>query len=51
MAQKFGNNRWVQEGFLDNRRQGTVVGRMTFAVLGAVDFYLVGDVGEKSPGR
>lgn len=43
MAQKFGNNRWMQEGFLDNRRPGTVVGRMTFAVLGAVDFYLVGD--------
>lgn len=43
MAQKFGNSRWVQEGFLDNRQDGTVVGRITFAVLGPVDFYLVGN--------
>ncbi|WHZ22707.1 MAG: hypothetical protein OJF47_001819 [Nitrospira sp.] len=43
MAQKFGNGRWVQGGFLDNRQEGTVVGRMTFAVLGTVDFYLAGD--------
>ena len=43
MAQKFGNSRWVQEGFLDNRQDGTVVGRVTFAVLGPVDFYLVGN--------
>ena len=39
MAQKFGNSRWVQEGFLDNREDGTVVGRITFAVLGPVEFY------------
>ncbi len=43
MAQKFGNGRWVQEGFLDNRQDGTVIGRMTFAVLGPVDFFLAGN--------
>ena len=43
MAQKFGNFRWVKEGFLDNRVEGSVVGRITFAVLGPVDLYLRGD--------
>lgn len=43
MAQKFGNFRWVKEGFLDNRQAGCVVGRITFAVLGPVDVYLKGD--------
>jgi hypothetical protein len=43
MAQKFGNSRWVREGFLDNRTKGTVVGRIFFAAVGAVDFYLHGD--------
>jgi hypothetical protein len=43
MAQKFGNSRWVREGFLDTRQDGTVVGRMTFAVLGPVEFYLAGN--------
>ncbi|MEP6887549.1 MAG: hypothetical protein ABI945_04420 [Nitrospirales bacterium] len=43
MAQKFGNSRWVKEGFLDNRVSGTVVGRITFAVLGPVDVCLKGD--------
>lgn len=43
MAQKFGNSRWVHEGFLDNRVEGHVVGRITFAVLGSVDIYLKGD--------
>jgi hypothetical protein len=43
MAQKFGNSRWVKEGFLDNRVPGHVVGRMTFASLGVVDVYLKGD--------
>ena len=43
MAQKFANGRWVQEGFLDNREQGTVVGRIVFAAIGPVDFYLKGD--------
>jgi len=43
MAQKFGNYRWVKEGFLDNRIAGCVVGRITFAVLGPVDLYLKGD--------
>lgn len=43
MAQKFGNSRWVQEGFLDNRQEGTVIGRITFAVLGSVEVYLAGN--------
>src|SRR3990167_11393151 len=43
MAQKFGSGRWVQEGFLDNRVEGTVVGRITFAAIGPVDVYLRGD--------
>lgn len=43
MAQKFGNGRWVCEGFLDNREQGIVVGRAVFAAVGSVDFYLVGN--------
>lgn len=43
MAQKFGNGRWVQEGFLDNRVEGTVVGRITFAAIGPVDVYLRGN--------
>ena len=43
MAQKFGNGRWVHEGFLDNRVEGTVVGRVVFAAVGPVDFYLRGN--------
>jgi hypothetical protein len=43
VAQKFGNGRWVHEGFLDNRVSGTVVGRIVFAAVGAVDFYLTGN--------
>lgn len=43
MAQKFGNSRWVKEGFLDNRAAGSVVGRITFAVVGPVDVCLKGD--------
>jgi hypothetical protein len=43
MAQKFGNGRWVQEGFLDNRVEGTVVGRIAFASIGPVDVYLRGN--------
>lgn len=43
MAQKFGNGRWVQEGFLDNRVEGTVVGTITFAAIGPVDVYLRGN--------
>lgn len=43
MAQKFGNGRWVREGFLDNRVEGTVVGQVVFAVIGPVDFYLRGN--------
>ncbi len=43
MAQKFGNARWVKEGFLDNHIAGTVVGRITFAVVGEVPLVLQGD--------
>jgi hypothetical protein len=43
MAQKFGNGRWFKDGFLDNRETGHVVGRMTFAAQGPVDFFLTGD--------
>lgn len=43
MAQKFGNGRWVQEGFLDNRIEGTVVGRIAFAAIGPVEIYLRGN--------
>jgi hypothetical protein len=43
MAQKFGNGRWVREGFLDNRVEGTVVGRIVFAAIGPVDLYLLGN--------
>jgi hypothetical protein len=43
MAQKFGNSRWVKEGFLDNRVPGTVVGRIVFAAIGAVEVYWRGD--------
>lgn len=43
MAQKFGNGRWVQEGFLDNRVEGTVVGRIVFAAVGPIDLYLQGN--------
>lgn len=43
MSQKFGNSRWVREGYLDNRLEGTVVGRIHFAVIGAVEVYLLGN--------
>ena len=43
MAQKFANGRWVQEGFLDNHVDGTIVGRIVFAVVGPVDVYLRGN--------
>lgn len=43
MAQKFGNGRWVQEGFLDNRTEGIVVGRISFAAIGTVDLCLKGN--------
>ncbi len=43
MAQKFGNGRWVCEGFFDNRIDGIVIGQVVFAVIGPVDFYLRGN--------
>ncbi len=43
VAQKFANSRWVKDGFLDNRVAGRVVGRVNFAAIGPVDFFLHGD--------
>ncbi|HKC93037.1 MAG TPA: hypothetical protein VKB81_03350 [Nitrospira sp.] len=51
MAQKFGNGRWVQEGFLDNRIEGMVVGRIVFAAIGPVTFYLKGNFKEDIAGQ
>jgi hypothetical protein len=51
MAQKFGNGRWVKEGFLDNRVPGRVVGRITFAGIGPVEFLLRGDFKGEIQGR
>jgi hypothetical protein len=51
VAQKFGNSRWVKSGFLDNRIPGRVVGRVTFAGIGPVDFFLRGDFKGEIHGR
>ncbi len=51
MAQKFSNSRWVKEGFLDNRTPGRVVGRITFAGIGPVEFLLRGDFKGEIQGR
>jgi hypothetical protein len=51
MAQKFGNGRWVKEGFLDNRTRGSVVGRIDFAGIGPVELYLHGDCRGEIEGR
>ena len=51
MAQKFGNGRWVKEGFLDNRIAGTVVGRITLAVVGSVSLLLHGDCKDDIKGQ
>ena len=51
MAEKFGGYRWVKEGYLDNRTRGVVVGVMTFASLGPMEFYLEGDFKPDIAGR
>ncbi len=51
MAQKFGNARWVKEGFLDNRNPGIVLGQITFAALGIVDICLKGDLRGEIEGK
>ncbi len=51
MAEKFGGYRWVKEGYLDNRTRGVVVGKMTFASLGPIEFYLNGDFKPDIAGR
>jgi hypothetical protein len=51
MAQKFGNFRWIKEGFLDGRVNGSVVGRITLAGLGPVDVCLKGTMSGEIAGR
>jgi hypothetical protein len=51
VAQKFANGRWVKDGSLDNRVPGRVVGRITFAAIGAVEFFLRGDFKGEIKGR
>ncbi len=51
MAQKFGNGRWVRDGFLDNRTAGLVVGRLYLASVGPVELCLRGDFKSDLAGR
>ena len=51
MAQKFGNFRWIKEGFLDGRVQGSVVGRIIIAGIGPVDLCLEGAMSGEIAGR
>jgi hypothetical protein len=51
MAQKFGKGRWVKEGYFDNRVSGAVVGMVTFAGIGPVEMYLLGDCKGELAGR
>ena len=51
MAQKFGNARWVKEGYFDNRTSNVVVGQITFAALGVVDFCLSGTMTGEIAGK
>lgn len=51
MAQKFGNARWVKEGYFDNRKADLVVGQITFAALGVVDFCLSGTLSGEILGK
>ena len=51
MAQKFGNSRWVEGGYLDNRTPGIVAGQITFAALGTVDICLLGNFHGDIEGR
>ncbi len=51
MAEKFGNGRWVKEGYFDNRIQDVVVGQITFAVLGTVDVCLAGNLSGEIAGK
>lgn len=43
MAEKFGNFRWIKEGYFDNRVPGYTVGMITFAAIGEVAICLEGD--------
>ena len=51
MAQKFGNARWVKEGYFDNRTPEIVVWQINLAALGTVDFCLAGDLSGEISGK
>lgn len=51
MAEKFGNGRWVKEGYFDNRTPDVVVGQITFASLGIVDICLTGNLNGEIAGK
>lgn len=51
MAQKFGNARWVKEGYFDNRTVDVVVGQINFAALGIVDVCLSGNLTGEVEGK
>ncbi len=51
MAEKFGNARWVKEGYFDNRTSEFVIGQITFAALGIVDFCLAGGLSGEIEGK
>ncbi len=51
MAEKFGNGRWVKEGYFDNRTPDVVVGQITFASLGIVDMCLAGNLSGEIAGK
>ena len=51
MAEKFGNGRWVKEGYFDNRTPDVVVGQITFAALGIVDICLAGNLNGEIAGK
>ena len=51
MAQKFGNFRWIKEGYLDGRADGLVVGRIVLAGLGPVNLCLTGTMTGEIDGK
>ncbi len=51
MAEKFGNGRWVKEGYFDNRTPDVIVGQITFASLGIVDMCLAGNLSGEIAGK
>lgn len=51
MAEKFGNFRWVKEGYLDDNGSGIVVGRIVFAGIGPVELCLKGSFSGEIAGK